>query len=258
MTPRQPAVPPLSCRIGTAGWSLPATLRLSLPPAASGLARYAGCFDAVEINTSFYRPHQPATYARWADTTPTPFAFAVKVPRAITHEARLARPHAALAGFLAQCTALGDKLGVLLVQLPPSLAFEPRVAARFFAAFRTLHRGAITVEPRHRSWFEPSATDLLHRHRIGRVAADPACCTEASGPIAADDVAYFRLHGSPRMYWSEYGIERLRDLAEAVRGTAARGVTPWVIFDNTAAQAAAPDALRLSRLLGAKAPSAPD
>ncbi len=80
----------LSLRIGTAGWSVPALYAEEMPRGGSHLERYARRLNAVEINSSFYRPHQRKTYERWAQSTPADFRFSVKVPKAITHEARLA------------------------------------------------------------------------------------------------------------------------------------------------------------------------
>ena len=75
-------------RIGTAGWTVPKAVAHAFPGEGGHLARYAGRLDAVEINSSFYRPHRPATYARWAECVPKDFRFAVKVPRLVTHELR--------------------------------------------------------------------------------------------------------------------------------------------------------------------------
>src|SRR6185436_11229797 len=94
------------------------------------LARYSRRFNASEINSSFHRPHRPVTYARWAACVPEDFRFSVKVPRAITHERRLSDAADLFAGFLAELAPLEDKLGPLLVQLPPSLAFDAALAER--------------------------------------------------------------------------------------------------------------------------------
>jgi uncharacterized protein YecE (DUF72 family) len=119
----------------------------------------------VEINSSFYRPHAFTVYARWAASTLPAFLFSVKAPRAITHENGLRRARRPLERFLGEVAGLGSKLGALLVQLPPSLAFDPRVARRFFELLRERHTGAVVCEPRHPSWFEPTATRLLVRFR---------------------------------------------------------------------------------------------
>src|SRR5688572_19432683 len=111
-------------RIGCAGWSIPREHAAEFPVEGTHLQRYAQRFPAVEINSSFYRPHRPETYARWAASTPDGFRFAVKVPREITHTRRLREVDEPLERFLAEAGALGEKLGPLLVQLPPSLQFE--------------------------------------------------------------------------------------------------------------------------------------
>jgi len=123
-------------RIGTAGWAIPRPVSERFPPAPSNLARYAGLFRAAEINSSFHRPHRPVTYARWADSVPDNFQFAVKLPRAVTHDKRLVNAQPELAIFVDQARHLGPKLGPLLVQLPPSLAFDPVTAREFFRGLR--------------------------------------------------------------------------------------------------------------------------
>lgn len=234
--------------IGTAGWSIPRAVAERFPDEGSGLQRYAARFGAAEINTSFYRPHQPNTYERWAETTPDGFRFAVKLPKAITHDARLVDAGERLAAFRAETSALGDKLGPLLVQLPPSLAFDAAIAGRFLADLRALWAEAVACEPRHVSWFEPEADGLLSAYRVARVAADPARHPLAGEPGGWRDLAYWRLHGSPQMYWSSYDAAFLERLANALRaGPAAEN---WCIFDNTTSGAAAANALALQNLLG--------
>ena len=122
--------------IGTAAWSLPREVAAEFPGDGQQLERYARQFACAEINSSFYKPHRTETYARWAGMTPPHFRFAVKLPRAITHDGRLRAARKPLRAFLAEAAGLGDRLGVLLVQLPPSLPFESRVARTFFALLR--------------------------------------------------------------------------------------------------------------------------
>ncbi len=102
--------------------------------------------------------------------------------RAITHEARLKRARKPLEQFLTEVAGLGTKLGPLLIQLPPSLEFDSRVARTFFGLLRQLHAGAIACEPRHASWFTSQANNLLIEQHIGRVAADPASLDVAAEP----------------------------------------------------------------------------
>ncbi|RZI92162.1 MAG: DUF72 domain-containing protein, partial [Rubrivivax sp.] len=117
--------------------------------------------NGVEINSSSYRPHRPQTYERWAASTPEHFRFAVKCPKQITHEARLEGAKELLTSFAGEASALGEKWAVLLVQLPPSLHFDGRVAGRFFKQLRAAFAGAIVCEPRHLSWFTPEAEERL-------------------------------------------------------------------------------------------------
>jgi uncharacterized protein YecE (DUF72 family) len=166
----------------------------------------------------------------------------VKVPKQITHEQRLVRCRVALAAFLSESAGLESKRGPLLVQLPPSLEFEPRVAGRFFTLFRSLYDGPLVCEPRHQTWFGSAGVDTLFtRHQIARVAADPAVTEVASRPGGWTGLVYFRLHGSPRTYWSSYPSAFIADVATAMR---AHGEA-WCIFDNTASGAALENAWAL-------------
>lgn len=223
--------------IGTAGWSIPRQVADRFPAEGSGLERYGARFNASEINTSFYRPHRRATYERWAASVPADFRFAVKLPKAISHVARLVDCEAALARFADEVSGLREKRGPVLVQLPPKFAFDAKVAGAFFTLAGEALGGTIACEPRHPSWFEPEAEALLTEHHIARVAADPAPVSEAARPGGWPGLAYIRLHGSPRIYWSGYEPEQLAYWARLASGSA------WVIFDNTAGGRAAEDAL---------------
>ncbi|WP_414708835.1 DUF72 domain-containing protein [Roseateles sp.] len=237
-------------RIGTAGWSVPA----GGPEAGTQLQRYAAVLDGVEINSSFHRPHRRATYERWAASTPAAFRFSVKLPRRITHELRLAEADEALARFLDEAAGLGPKWAVALAQLPPSLAFDARVAGRFFERLRRGFDGAMVCEPRHASWFTAEAQALLSECRVCRAAADPARHPGAGEPGGwLGQVSYGRWHGSPRIYRSSYDEAWLRDRAAALRALP-DGVQGWCIFDNTASGAAWANALSLRGLLGGPFP----
>jgi uncharacterized protein YecE (DUF72 family) len=228
-------------RIGTAGWSIPRDVADRFGPGVSALARYATVFDAVEINSSFYRPHRPATYARWADAVPDGFRFAVKLPKAITHDAGLLGAEGLVDRFLDETSSLGAKRGPILVQTPPKLAFEPVAVAALGDRLFDGGVASIVWEPRHASWFEPAADAWLSEHRIARVAADPARHPGAGEPGGRRDLAYYRLHGSPRMYYSGYDAAALSALAKS--GAA------WIVFDNTASGEAARNAMTLASLV---------
>jgi uncharacterized protein YecE (DUF72 family) len=232
--------------IGTAGWTVPARTAHAFPAEGSSLERYSARFGCAEINSSFHRSHRADTWRRWADSVPEGFRFSAKLPKEITHKRRLADCSEPLAGALAEMAGLGEKLAILLVQLPPSLAFEPAVAETFFAGLRSGWDRALACEPRHPSWFEPEADALLAGWRIARVAADPARVPAAAEPGGWRGLAYYRLHGSPVIYRSSYDDGRLEAYAERL---AAEGRPSWCIFDNTASSAATSDALKLRQLL---------
>ena len=237
--------------VGCAGWSVPKAATGSFPGEGSHLQRYAACFNAVEINSSFYRPHRPATYARWAASVPDSFRFSVKMLREVTHVARLVGVSSQLDGFCSQVAALGSKLGCVLVQLPPSLAFERSVAARFMTMLRRRHDGNVAVEPRHPSWFSANADAMLAEYGASRVAADPFIVAAAADPGGDARMTYFRLHGSPKIYYSTYPDAWLARLAKRVEGLHSDGAECWCIFDNTALGAATTNALDLNRRLHA-------
>ena len=236
-------------RIGCAGWSIPSRDAPSFGDGTSHLQRYATRFDVVEINSSFYRPHAAPTYARWAAAVPARFRFSAKLPKTMTHDARLKGCGTLLDRFAGEVGGLGDKLGGLLVQLPPSLAFDARVAATFFAMLRRRFTVPIACEPRHASWFGAAADRLWARHRIARVAADPAPVSGSDAAVGAGPWRYWRWHGAPRMYYSAYDDASLAALAAAVRAATPARTTPWIIFDNTAHGHAVDDAARLQALL---------
>jgi uncharacterized protein YecE (DUF72 family) len=246
---RREQVEAADVRVGCAGWSIASIHADRFPMDGSHLQRYAQHFGAVEINSSFYRPHKPATYARWAASVPDDFRFAVKVPREITHVRRLDGAADLLDRFLAEVGVLGSKLGPLLVQLPPSLGLDVRVAGAFFGALRERFAGKVVCEPRHPSWLGSEGDRLLVEAKVARVAADPARVPGAADPGGWHGLVYYRLHGSPRIYYSAYPADYLdgvaRDLAEA----AAHGTTAWCIFDNTALGAATLDALAVAERL---------
>lgn len=231
--------------IGCAGWSLPRAEQEQFPAEGSHLERYAAVFDTAEINSSFHRPHRPATYARWAAAVPSYFRFSVKLPKTITHSLRLRQAGELLETFLSETGGLGEKLGCFLVQLPPSLDFDPAVAADFFADLRSRTPVPLACEPRHPSWLTPEAEDLLREHEVARVAADPARVPEAAEPGGWRGLAYYRLHGSPDMYRSAYSEEYLAALASRLREEAVAGREVWCIFDNTTLGAATRNALDL-------------
>lgn len=227
--------------IATAAWSIPKTVAQRFPATGTGLERYAAVFKGVEINSTFYRHHQAKTFERWAASVPEHFRFAVKIPREITHDARLHDIGGLFDAFLDEIHGLNEKLGPLLCQLPPSLAFDAKTANEAFAAMRRNHAGTIVIEPRHKSWASEPAEMLLQRHAIERVLADPAPVWPEAG--FDEPPKYVRLHGTPKIYYSSYSEADIRRFGKRLAEDS------WCVFDNTASGAAIENALTMRDLL---------
>ena len=229
-------------RIGLAGWSEAVSrYRSHFPSDGTGLARYAGTFDFVEVNVTFYRAVREATLAGWAEQTPPGFRFSVKINRSVTHAARLS-PNARLDDALLPVRALGDKVGALLVQLPPTLDFDAARAETFLARLRASYAGMVAWEPRHPGWNNDEAMGLLGDHGVTRVL------TEIPGPATphTSTGCYVRLHGTPRRYRSSYSDDDLSTLAAWLAEEAGPA---FVVFDNTAGPAGVANAMTLQSLV---------
>lgn len=238
---------PTRIRVGLAGWSNPPGKRFDRNPGQTHLSYYAAQFSCVEINSSFYRPHQSATYARWRDETPASFRFSVKMPRSVTHESHLKRCASEVSRFYDDIAELRPKVTAVLVQLPPSLEFNARTARVFFGTLPRLRGMKVVCEPRHPSWFSSTAEKALREAGVSRVGADPARCPGAEAPGGLRRFAYFRWHGSPRLYYSKYSEAQLAIFAAAVTRT--KATDTWCVFDNTARYAAWDDALQFMAAL---------
>jgi uncharacterized protein YecE (DUF72 family) len=246
-TERSSELPLPGAFIGTAGWNVPAPYAPDFCATGTHLQRYATRMNAVEINSSFYRPHRRQTYERWAASVPKHFRFSVKIPKEITHARRLDECDAQLDRFAVEVGGLGASLGVVLVQLPPSLAFDETCASRFFAALKIRITSSVGVacEPRHPSWFTHDANTMLACHEVARVSADPPRAADDGAPGGWQGLAYYRLHGSPRIYYSNYDDDALEKLSRLLADHRTRAAQTWCIFDNTAAFAALGNALAL-------------
>jgi uncharacterized protein YecE (DUF72 family) len=221
--------------IATAAWSIPKKVAHGFAKEGSGLTRYASIFDGVEINSTFYRRHKTSTFARWAESVPDSFRFAVKIPKEMTHTRAMKAE--LFNTFLEDIAPLGQKRGPLLCQLPPSLAFDADMFETAFKTMRNADDGPIVIEVRHRSWASAEALDLLKTFAIDRVLADPAPVwpvEDFDGPSR-----YVRLHGKPKIYYSGYTGDEIRLFSELLASDG------WCVFDNTASGAAIENALSM-------------
>ncbi len=232
---------------GCASWQLPKSIQPDFPGDGTHLVRYGRQMPAVEINSSFYKHHRHKLYAKWASEVPADFRFAVKMPRELTHDQKLESTEG-LDTFLDQVSGLGDKLGVLLLQLPPKLAFDSRSVASFLNRLRKGFDGGIVCEPRHKSWFAKEPDELLDVFEVSRVAADPPPVTGADRPGGWKWRVYYRLHGRPQRFYSAYEDAFLADLASDLHDYEKYAET-WCIFNNTASEAGLQNGLQLRKLL---------
>ncbi len=232
---------------GCATWQLPKSIQPKFPGEGTHLVRYGRQLPAVEINSSFYKHHRRQLYEKWASEVPADFRFAVKVPRELTHNRKLESTEG-LDVFLEEISGLGDKLGVLLLQLPPSLKFEPQTVASFLNSLRKNFSGGIVCEPRHRSWFAKEPEELLEAFQVSRVAADPPPVRGADRPGGWKWRVYYRLHGRPRRFYSAYEDDFLEELAGQLREHDKYAET-WCIFNNTASEAGLENGLQMRKML---------
>jgi uncharacterized protein YecE (DUF72 family) len=240
-------------QIGCAGWDISRETTQFFPAGASHLERYAQTFNACEINSSFYRPHKFETWKRWGESVPASFRFSVKAPRTITHQSELNCGETLLTPFFRQIRFLKDKLGPVLFQLPPKLQFAFPSVKRFLSSLRQIYAGDVVWEPRHPSWFTGEVDATLKEFDVARVAADPARVPSAGEPGGRPSLVYFRLHGSPRIYYSRYCDDYLSALAAQIASLAS-DVEVWCIFDNTASGFAVPNALAVRDRLNGSGP----
>ena len=221
----------------------------AFPGQGSHLERYGQVFSSVEINSSFYRPHQPKTYARWAASVPDDFRFSVKIPRRISHELRMRDAEQVLNDFAKEVSLLGEKLGCLLLQLPPSLVFDKTVAGKFFSLVRSVTNARLVCEPRHVTWFTKDAAETMNDAQVVFATADPSPFPVVE-PMGDLGMQYIRLHGSPEIYYSAYDARFLESLAMRIINARHSNIETWCIFDNTAHGAAVLNALTLMTMLG--------
>ncbi len=218
-------------RIGTSGWHYPHWRGAFYPkdlPERDRLAYYAGIFDTVEINNSFYRLPSEETLRDWAERTPPGFVFACKANRYITHMKKLKDQDQILASFLGRIAVLGDKLGPVLFQLPPRWRPNARRLEAFLEALPGDRR--FTFEFRDPRWNEPEFLRLLERHGAA------LCCFDLGGTHSpfrvTADFAYIRLHGPGAPYRGSYDDACLAAWAQRIATWQADGLDVYCYFDN--------------------------
>ncbi|MDZ7843084.1 MAG: DUF72 domain-containing protein [Gammaproteobacteria bacterium] len=211
------------------------------------LAHYAGCFDTVEVNATFYRLQTTETLERWREETPGDFRFAIKGNRYLTHNKKLNDPAQPIDLERRNARPLGDKLAVVLWQLPGNLEKNLERLRRFCDALRAWDDVRHAIELRHTSWFDNETAECLDAHGIANCQSDAA--DWPMWPAVTGDLVYIRLHGHTRTYASRYSTAALKRWAASISQWRRAGKTIHVYFDNTAEGAAPNDARKLRELL---------
>ena len=199
-----------SIRIGTSGWTYKHWHGIFYPdqwPKTKWLEYYVKHFDTVELNATFYRLPNQTTFENWKERTPGNFLWSVKGSKFITHTKRLKDPAEPLSRLYGVTSGLGEKLGVILFQLPANFAFDEKVFSYFCESLDVQVRHALEI--RHPSWINNQALDMLREFNIALCMADTAGRYPSFEAITADFV-YIRLHGSQKLYASEYSDKELR------------------------------------------------
>ncbi|MFN3975023.1 MAG: DUF72 domain-containing protein [Dehalococcoidia bacterium] len=234
--------------VGTSGWHYAHWLGLFYPnnlPTSRWFAYYAQRFCTVELNAPFYRlPTEEAVHT-WAQEAPPGFRYAVKASRWITHIKRLqGGPELTL--FLERIRPLGEALGPILYQLPPTMRLNTHRLEGFLSRLPQdfLH----TMEFRHPSWFSPEVYDLLRRYSVALCLVDMV--DFPSPRVATGGFLYVRFHGAGGLYWGSYSDEALRGWAHDLLALSEGWRPIWAYFNNDAQAAAVGDALRLRQMLG--------
>ena len=236
----------LQCRIGTSGWNYKHWKGLFYPEKVSQkkwLEFYARHFDTVEINATFYRLPKPSTFELWRCRTPEGFLWAVKASKFITHTKRLKECEEPLKRFYDSVVMLKEKLGPLLFQLPPSLAFDPSLFREFCSLLNPMFQHVLEV--RHKSWISDEAFQIMGDFNIAFCISDTAGRYPYHETVTADFI-YIRLHGSKKLYASLYTDDEIRQWAGKIKKW---DMFTFVYFDNDFEGYAIQNAKQLKDLL---------
>jgi uncharacterized protein YecE (DUF72 family) len=235
--------------VGTSGWQYRDWRSVLYPPGVPQrrwLEYYAGRYATVENNGTFYRLPSPQTFADWRARTPGGFVMAVKASRYLTHVRRLRDPAEPVERLLGAAAGLGDRLGPVLLQLPPDFRADPGALDRCLAEFSRVAtarelRVRVAVEFRHDSWWTGEAREVLSRHGAALSWAD-----RLGRPLAplwrTADWGYLRLHEGAGTPWPRYGEQALRSWVRRLAETWPDQADAFVYFNNDQGGAAVRDA----------------
>lgn len=235
--------------IGTSGWNYDSWKNVFYDgaPKKEWLRLCAAHFTAIEVNATFYRLQSRETFRRWRHETSRNFRFTIKANRYLTHNKKLSDPLPTIRTERDRAAGLGDKLAVVMWQLPPNFHKRLDRLEDFCRALRNWRRVRHAIEFRHESWFDTDVADCLRAYRVAVCQSDAA-----DWPLwdeVTTDLVYVRLHGHTLTYASGYSDRELRDWARKIRRWRREGREVHVYFDNDAFGYAPVNAMRLLDLL---------
>lgn len=237
--------------VGTSGWQYKDWRGVLYPPRlpqARWLQHYVRCFGTVELNNAFYRLPSQQTFAGWRERVPDDFVMAVKASRFLTHIRRLREPAEPVERLLTAAEGLGERLGPVLLQLPPTMRASAELLDGCLARFPKSVR--VAVEPRHDSWWTDEIRDVLTNHDAALVWAD-----RGSRPITplwrTAGWGYVRLHAGAAQPWPKYGRTALRSWAERIEAWPDQADV-FAYFNNDPGGAAVRDAVTFAGLVAAR------
>ncbi|GAB2575722.1 histidine kinase [Paractinoplanes abujensis] len=230
--------------IGTSGWQYRDWKGRLYPPKLPQrlwLEHFAGHFPTVEVNNAFYRLPERSTFEQWRQRTPDGFCVAVKMSRYLTHIKRLREPAEPVSRFFERASALGDKLGPVLLQLPPTMKADLDALDETLSLIPAGTR--VAVEPRHDTWWTDDCRRLLEGHNAALCWAD-----RKGRPITplwtTADFGYLRLHEGRAEPWPRYGRGALASWLERLPPVRDN----FVYFNNDPGGAAVTDADTMSAM----------
>lgn len=241
--------------IGTSGWSYKHWKDAFYPhklPSTKWLPYYADIFSTTEINASFYRLPSEESVLKWAAQVPDNFLFCPKMSRYLTHMKKLREPDEPLERFFSVFHHLKKKLGPVLIQLPPRLAFHYDIAEHFYNLLKKKYKPyEFVMEVRHDTWLQEESLTLMTKYGIGLVISESGDMFPYSEMITAKNI-YVRFHGPAELYASSYSDKALESFAEKFKKWVKDGHEVWAYFNNDIGAHAVGDAQRLIELTGDK------
>jgi uncharacterized protein YecE (DUF72 family) len=221
--------------LGTSGWSYKHWTGVFYPEKTKPikfLEYYLTQFDCVELNSSFYYPPKKTTIDGWVMRTPETFTFCPKMSRYITHLRGIANAEESLAKFFRVFNGMKDRLGPVLIQLPPELKYDASLITDFMDILRDKYSHLkYAIEVRHKSWIRDEFYSLLEEYGIAFVIADSGKRFPYYEAMTADFV-YIRFHGREKLYAFDYPEWELKEYAAKIDSWLKKGKEVWAFFNN--------------------------